>query len=213
MKPIFIAFTIAALLGITATANAWLGDSPDALIQRYGKPKLVELTTGEIPRQQGYYIELKENYSTNVNQIAFTRTNYNEIGYRMDLTETRSRYTFEKEGSRIVAYVGNTGEKYTGADFAGRAAREIINCATVWEKNNHGDKFAQPVPLSPAVINAALEDNRGDATWTNDWQPASTPGTYLKRTADKTRLAIAHGVSEHEIYRLEFRMIDAGAAD
>ena len=144
MRSIFIAFTIAALLGITVTANAWLGDSPDALIQRYGKPKLVELTTGDIPTQKGYYVELKENYSTNVNLLASTDANYNEIGYGMDLVETRSRYTFEKDGLSIVAYVGNIGEKYNGTDFAGRSAREIIHCGTVWEKNKSGDKFAQP---------------------------------------------------------------------
>jgi hypothetical protein len=210
MKPIFIAFTIAALLGIAATANAWLGDSPDALIQRYGKPKLVELTTGDIPTQKGYYAELREKYSTNANPIAYADTNYSEIGYGM---ENRTRYTFEKDGLTIVAYIGNAGDKYNGADFAGRSAREIINCGTVWEKNKNGDKFTHPVPLSPAVINAALEDNKGDSTWTNDWQPYSIPGTYLKRTSDKARLAIAHGPSEHEIYRLEVRMTNARATD
>ena len=39
MKPISIALTMVALLSAIPTANAWLGDSEDALSHRYGKPK------------------------------------------------------------------------------------------------------------------------------------------------------------------------------
>src|SRR5580704_14180899 len=67
-----MALTIAALLTAISTANAWLGDNEQELIQRYGKPRLVELTTGDIPTQKGYYAELKENFSTNVSLIAST---------------------------------------------------------------------------------------------------------------------------------------------
>ena len=208
MKTTFTALTMAALFGITTTANAWLGDSQDALIQRYGKPKLVELTTGNIPAQKGYYAELKENFSTNTSLIAWTGTNYNEIGYGMDLVETRSRYTFEKDGLKIVTYIGNAGEKYNGADFSDRSAREIINSGSVWEKDKSGDQFRHSVPLSPSVVDAFLENNKGDSTWPDAWQPSSVPGTWLKRTADKMRMAIAHGTSEHQIYQLEVRMVD-----
>ena len=208
MKPTFIAVMIAAVLGITATANAWLGDSQDALIQRYGKPKLVELTTGGIPAQKGYYAELKENFSTNVSLIAWTGTNYDEIGYGMDLVETRSRYTFERDGLKIITYIGNAGEKYNGADFFDRSAREIVNSGAVWEKDKSGDQFRRSVPLSQSVIDAFLENNKGESTWPSAWQPSLIPGTWLKRTADKARMAIAHGTSEHQFYRLEVRMVD-----
>jgi hypothetical protein len=208
MKITFTALTIAAVLGIAATANAWLGDSQDALIQRYGKPTLVQLTTGDIPAQQGYYAELKENFSTNASLIAWTGTNYDEIGYGMDLVETRSRYTFEKDGLRIVTYIGNAGEKYNGVDFSDRSAREIIHAGAVWEKDKSGDQFRRSLPLTPSVIDACLEDNKGDSTWPDAWQPSAVPGTWLKRTANKTRMAIAHGTSEHEIFKLEVRMVD-----
>lgn len=207
MKTTFTALTIAAL-GITATANAWLGDSQDALIQRYGKPTLVQPTTGDIPTQKGYYAELKENFNTNTSLIAWTGTNYDEIGYGMDLVETRNRYTFEKDGLRIVTYIGNPGEKYDGADFADRSAREIINSGSVWDKDKSGDQFLRSTPLSQSVINAFLEDNKGDSTWPDAWQPSSVPGTWIKHTANKVRMAIAHGNSEHEIYKLEVRMVD-----
>ncbi len=203
-----MALTVAALLAAISIANASLGDSQDALIQRYGKPKLAELTTGDIPAQKGYYAELKESYSTNVSLIASIGTNYNEIGYGMDLVETRSRYTFDKDGLKIVAYIGNVGEKYNGADFSDRSAREIINAGTVWEKDKSGDQFRHPVPLSPSVIDAFLGNNKGESTWADAWQPSAVPGTWLKRTADKTRLAIAHGASEHSIYQIEVRMVD-----
>jgi hypothetical protein len=208
MKATFIAIVIAAVLGIAATANAWLGDSQDALVQRYGKPALVQLTTGDIPTQKGYYAELKENFSTNVSLIAWTGTNYDEVGYGMDLVETRNRYTFEKDGLKIIAYTGNPGEKYNGADFSDRSTREIINSGAVWDKNKDGDKFRRSVPLTLSVINAFLENNKGDSTWPAAWQPSAVPGTWLKRTADKARMAIAHGTSEQEIYHLEVRMVD-----
>jgi hypothetical protein len=208
MKITFIAVTTAAALGIAATANAWLGDSQDTLTQRYGKPTLVQLTTGDIPTQKGYYAELKENFSTNVSLVAWTGTNYDEIGYGMDLVETRNRYTFEKDGLKIITYVGNPGEKYNGADFSDRSAREIINSGTVWEKDKSGDQFRRSVPISPSVINAFLENNKGDSTWPDAWQPSAIPGTWLKRATDKARMAIAHGTSEQKIYRLEVRMVD-----
>jgi hypothetical protein len=231
MKAIVTTAAIATVLGLAATANAWLGDSKDALVERYGKPTLVQLTTGDVPTQKGYYAELKENFNTNIDLIGWTGTNYNDIGYGMDLVETRTRYTFEKDGLQFVAYLGTVGEAYDGADFSGRTAREIINSGTAWQKNTHGDKVAIPVPLSPSVIDAFLEDNKGGSTWadawqsslvpgtwlkpslatrtrTISWQPSFTPGTWLKRTADKMRLAIAHGTSEHEIYQIEVQMVD-----
>jgi hypothetical protein len=208
MKTAFTALTIAAWFGIAATANAWLGDSQDALIQRYGKPKLVESTTGDIPARKGYYAELKENFSTNTSLIAWTGTNYNEVGYGMDLVETRSRYTFEKDGLKIITYLGNAGEKYNGVDFSDRSAREIVNSGAVWEKDKSGDQFRRSVPLSQSVIDAFLENNKGDSTWPNTWQPSAVPGTWRKRTADKMRMAIAHGTSEHQIFQLEVRMVD-----
>jgi hypothetical protein len=208
MKPTSMALTVAVLLTAISTANAWLGDSEQELIQRYGKPKVVQLTTGDIPTQKGYYAELKENFSTNVSLIASTDTNYNSIGYGMDLVETRTRYKFENNGLGITAYVGNTNDQYASVDFAGKSAREIINSGTVWQKNKTGDKVAIPVPLSPSVVDAFLENNKGNSSWADAWQPSPVAGTYLKRTADKTRLAIAHGASEHEIYQIEVRMVD-----
>lgn len=208
MKPISIAVTVTAALGLTATAHAWLGDTEDALIQHYGKPTLVQSTTGEIPTQKGYYAELKENYNTNVSLVAWSGTNYNEVGYGMDLVETRPRFTFQKDGLTIIAYIGNPGEKYNGADFSDRSAREILNCGSVWKKDKSGDQFRQSVPLSPSAIDTFLKENQGDSTWADAWQPSLIPGTWLKRTADKTRLAIAHGTSENQIYQLEVRMVD-----
>ncbi len=208
MKTTFTVLTIAASLAIAATANAWLGDSREALIQRYGKPMLVQLTTGDVPTQKGYYAELKENFSTNASLIAWTGTNYDEIGYGMDLVETRSRSLFETNGLRIVAYIGNAGETYSGADFSGRSAREILNGGSVWQEDKSGDKFTRPVPLSPTVISAFLADNKGESTWPDAWQPSATPGTWLKRTTDKSRLAVAHGTSDQQIYQLEVRMVD-----
>jgi hypothetical protein len=208
MKPVSITVAIATVLGLAATANAWLGDSQDALTQRYGKPTLVQLTTGEIPTQQGYYAELKENFSTNVSLIAWTGTNYDEIGYGMDLVETRNRYTFEKDGLKIVVYTGNPGEKYNGADFSDRSSREIVYSGTVWDKDKSGDQFRRSVPLTQSVIDAFLENNKGDSTWPDAWQPSAVAGTWLKRTTDKARMAVAHGASEHEIYKLEVRMVD-----
>ena len=201
MKLPSIALIIAASLSAIPRANAWLGDSEDALTQRYGKPKLVEITTGDVPMQRGYYAELKENFSTNTSLIASTAK-----GYGMDLVENRKRYTFEKDGSRIMVYVGNNGEKYGGVDFTGKSAREVITCPMVWKKDKGGDKIGHPVAFSQATINTVLDNNKGDSAWTGDWQPISVPGTFIKRTIDGTRMAIGYGVSDHEIYRLEFRM-------
>ena len=203
MKPSSIALTIAALLTTISTANAWLGDSEDALSHRYGKPKTVEMTTGDIPTQKGYYAELKESFGTNVSLIASTDT-----GYSMDLVESRKRYTFQKDGSGIVAYVGNTDEKYNGVDFAGKSAREVVLCPVVWKKNKTGDKVGYPVAFSPSTINTILDNNKGDSVWADDWQTAPTPGAYIKRTLDKSRLAIAYGISENEVYRLDIEMVD-----
>lgn len=203
MKLVSIALTIAALLTTISTANAWLGDSEDALIQRYGKPKAVELTTGDIPTQKGYYAELKENFSTNVDLIASTAK-----GYGLDLVENRKRYAFQKDGSTIMVYVGNADEKYGSVDFAGKSAREVITGPFVWLKNKNHDKVGHPVAFSPAVIDTILENNKGDSTWDDAWRSISIPGTYLKRTTDKSRMAIAYGVSENQVYRLEIRMVD-----
>jgi hypothetical protein len=201
MKLASIALTIAALLSAIPRANAWLGDSQDALTQRYGKPRAVEISTGDIPTQKGYYAELKENFSTNVSLIASTAK-----GYSMDLVENRKRFTFEKDGSRIVVYIGNDGEKYGGVSFTGKSAREVITCPIVSKKNKNGDKVGHPVAFSQATINTMLDNNKGDSAWADDWRSISVPGTFIKRTTDGTRMAIAYGVSDHEIYRLEFRM-------
>lgn len=203
MKPISIALTMVALLSAIPTANAWLGDSEDALTRRYGKPKAMELSNGSIPTQKGYYGELKEHYSTNVSLIASTATDYS-----LDLVENRKRYTFQKDGFGIVAYVGNTNEQYSGVDFAGKSAREVISSPIVWKKNKNGDKVGHPVPFSPAAINAILDNNHGDSTWTDGWRSISPPGTFIKRTIDKSRIAIAYGTSENEIYRLDIEMVD-----
>ena len=203
MKPSSIALTIAALLTTISTANAWLGDSEDALSHRYGKPKAVEMSNGDIPTQKGYYAELKENFGTNVSLIASTDT-----GYSMNLVETRKRYKFQKDGLGIVVYVGNTGEKYNGADFAGKSAREVVLCPVVSKKNKTGDKVGHPVAFSLSTINSILNNNKGDSAWADVWQANSTPGAYIKRTLDKSRLAIAYGVSENEIYRLDIEMVN-----
>ena len=203
MKPSLITLIIAALLTAISTANAWLGDSEDALSHRYGKPKAVEMSNGDIPTQKGYYAELKENFGTNVSLIASTDT-----GYSMDLVENRKRYTFQKDGLGIVAYVGNADEKYNSADFAGKSAREVVTCPVVWKKNKTGDKVGHPVAFSLSAINTILDNNKGDSAWGDDWQPAPTPGAYIKRTLDKSRLAIAYGVSVNEIYRLDIQMVN-----
>src|ERR1035437_5281878 len=204
MKTPFIALTIAALLTSIAPANAWLGDSEPTLVQRYGSPHEVEISMGDIPTQKGYYVELKEAFTTNVSLIAASRNDYN-----MDLVETRQRDTFTKDGLGIVVYVGNIGEKYNGVDFSGSSVREVISCPLVWRKNKNGDKVGHPVVFSPAAISTLLENNKGNSTWADNWHTLSfIPGTYIKRTADKSRMAIACGVSENEIHRLEVRMVD-----
>ena len=95
----------------------------------------MEISNGDIPTQKGYYAELKENFSTNVSLIASTDTDYN-----MDLVENRKRYTFQKDDLGIVVYVGNANEKYSGVDFAGKSAREVVASPIVWKKNKNGDK-------------------------------------------------------------------------
>ena len=143
-------------------------------------------------------MELTESFTTNVSLIATTNNDYN-----MDLVETRQRDTFTKDGLGIVVYIGNVGEKYNDVDFSGSSVREVINCPLVWQKNKNGDKVGHSVPFSPAALNALLENNKGNSTWADDWHPLSlTPGIYIKRTADKSRMAIAYGVSENEIHRL-----------
>ena len=204
MKTISIALAIAASLTAVATTNAWLGDTEPTLVQRYGPPRAVEISTGNIPTQKGYYVELTESFTTNVSLIATTNNDYN-----MDLVETRQRDTFAKDGLGIVVYVGNVGEKYNGVDFSGSSVREVINCPLVWQKNKNGDKVGHPAPFSPTAINTLLENNKGNSTWADNWHTLSfIPGTYIKRTADKSRMAIAYGVSENEIHRLEVRMVD-----
>jgi hypothetical protein len=208
MRPSSIALTVVALLATVSTAHAWLGDTEAALTQRYGKPRSVESTTGDIPTQKGYYAELKENFSTNVSLIASTDKGYNEVGYGMDLVEIRKRDTFEKDGVGTLVYLGNANETYGGVDFAGKSAREVISARIVWLKNKNGDKVGHPVPFSPAATNAILENNKGNSTWADEWRPLAIAGAYIKRTTDKSRLAIAYGVSPTEIYRLELRMVD-----
>src|SRR6266403_834184 len=110
MKSLFIALTIAASL--IANANAWLGDSEPALVQRYGPPRAVEISTGDIPTQKGYYVELTASFTTNVSLIASTNDNYN-----LDLVETHQRETFTKAGLGVVVYIGNAAEKYDSVDF------------------------------------------------------------------------------------------------
>jgi hypothetical protein len=208
MKPVLIALAVAASLATAQTARAWLGDTEDALTQHFGRPKAVEAATGDIPMQKGYYAELKENFSTNVSLIASTQKAYAEPGYGLDLVETRTRYKFEKDDLGIVVYLGNADEKYGGVDFAGKSAREVINCRIEWQKNKNGDKVGHSVAFAPAAVNAILDDNKGNSAWPDEWQSISVPGTYIKRTADKTRLAIAYGPSANAIYRLEVRMVD-----
>ena len=204
MKSPSIALTIAASLAAITTANAWLGDSEPTLVQRYGSPHAVEISTGDIPTQKGYYVELTESFTTNVSLIASTNDNYN-----LDLVETRERCTFTKGSLDVTAYLGNAGEKYDGVDFSGLSVREAINCPLTSRKNTHGDKVGHFMFFSPAAIAALLENNKGNSTWADAWRPISLmPGIYIKRTADKSRMAIAYGASENEIHRLEFRMVD-----
>ena len=158
----------------------------------------------DIPTQKGFYVELTEAFTTNISLIASTNNNYN-----LDLVETRQRDSFTKDGRRITVYVGNIGEKYNGVDFSGASVREVIYCPIAWHKNSHHDNVGQFMFFSPSVISALLENNKGDSTWTDTWRPlSSVPGIYIKRTADKSRLAIAYGASENEIHRLEFRMVE-----
>ena len=216
MKCLSIASAMAAMLAATSTANAWLGDSLATLDQHYGKPVWMQLTTGDTPTQKGEYAELKESYGTNVSLIAQLSTNYDEIGYGMDLVETRTRYLFVtnpetnsgQSGLSIVVYIGTPGETYNGVDFSGRSAREVLHAASVWQKDSSGDKFTHPVPIPPSAVNAFLEHNGGHSTWIDGWQPYPAPGLYLKHTSDKMRLAIGQGPSERQFYRVEVRMVD-----
>jgi hypothetical protein len=64
------------------------------------------------------------------------------------------------------------------------------------------------VAFSLSTINSILNNNKGDSAWADVWQANSTPGAYIKRTLDKSRLAIAYGVSENEIYRLDIEMVN-----
>jgi len=208
MKPVSIGSAIAVMLAATATANAWLGDSLVSLDQHYGKPAWMQSTTGDIPTQKGQYAELKEGYGTNVSLIAQLSTNYDEIGYGMDLVEIRTRYLFVTNGLGIVVYIGNPGETYNGTDYSGRSAREILHAGSVWQKDTSGDKFTHPLPIPPSAVDAFLEHNKGDSTWVDGWLVHSAPGLYLKHTADKMRLAIGQGPSEHQFYRVEVRMVD-----
>ena len=202
MKTISIALSIAASLTIITTANAWLGDSEPSLAQRYGPPRAVEIATGDIPMQKGLYIELTESFTTNVSLTVSTNDDYN-----LDLVETRQRDIFAKDGQHIAVYIGNIGERYNGVDFAGASVREVINCPIVWQKNTQGDKFGRFVFFSPSAVNTLLQNNQGNSTWSDGWRTLPLlPGIYFKYSPDKSRMAIAYGASENEIYRLEFRM-------
>ena len=204
MKTISIALAVAASLAAITTANAWLGDSEPTLAQRYGSPRAVELSTGDIPTQKGFYVELTEAFTTNISLIASTNNDYN-----LDLVETHQRDAFSKDGLRVVVYVGNVNEKYNGIDFSGLSVREVISCPLGWRKNTHGDNVGHYMFFSPSAIATLLENNQGNSTWADDWHPLSSlPGIYIKRTADKSRLAIAYGVSVNQIHRIEFRMVD-----
>jgi hypothetical protein len=205
MKTIFIALTIAASLTAFTTANAWLGDSEPTLVQHYGSPHAVEVSTDDIPTKKGFYMELTEAFTTNISIIASTNDNYN-----LDLVETRQRDTFTKDGLKITVYVGNVGEQYNGVDFSGASVREIVNCPLVWQNNTHHDNVGQFKFFSPAALNTILKNNQGDSLWADSWHPLlALPGIYIKRTDDKARLAIAYGASTNQIHRLEFRMVDA----
>ncbi len=204
MKTISIAIAVAASITIITTANAWLGDSEPTLVQHYGSPRAVEISTDEIPTQKGFYVELTEAFTTNISLIASTNNDYN-----LDLVETRQRDTFAKDGLRIKVYVGNVGERYNGLDFSGSSVREVINCPIVWRLNSHHDNVGHFMFFSPSAMNTILNNNKGDSTWADSWHPLSSlPGIYIKRTADKSRLAIGYGASENEIHRLELRMVD-----
>jgi hypothetical protein len=204
MKTISIALALAASLTIITTANAWLGDSEPTLVQRYGAPRAVEVSTGDIPTRKGFYVELTEAFTTNISLIASTNNDYN-----LDLVETRQRDTFTKDGLGITVYVGNVGERYNAVDFSGSSVREVIRCPIVWRKNSHGDNVGHFMFFSPAAVNTLLENNKGDSTWADSWHTLSSlPGIYIKRTADSSRIAIAYGVSADKIHRIEFRMVD-----
>jgi len=204
MKIASIALAIATSLTALTTANAWLGDSEPTLVQRYGPPRAVEVSTGDIPTQKGFYVELTASFTTNVSLIASTNDNYN-----LDLVETRERYTFMKDSLGVTVYLGNAAEKYDSVDFSGLSVREVINCPLVSRKNTHGDRVGRFMFFSPAAINALLDNNKGNSTWADVWRPTSLmSGIFIKRTADKSRMAIAYGASENEIHRLEFRMVD-----
>jgi hypothetical protein len=205
MKTIFITLTVATSLTLITTAHAWLGDAEPTLVQRYGSPHAVEISTSDIPTQKGFYVELTEAFTTNVSLIASTNDNYN-----LDLVETRQRDTFTKDGQKITVYVGNVGEQYNGVDFSGSSVREVINCPIVWNTNTHHDNVGIFRFFSHAALNTLLDNNKSTSTWADTWHPLSSlPGIFIKRTADKSRIAIAYGVSETEIHRLEFRMVDA----
>jgi hypothetical protein len=204
MKTLLITLASAASLTLITTANAWLDDSEPTLVQRYGSPRAVEVSTSDIPTQKGFYVELTEAFTTNISLIASTNNDYN-----LDLVETRQRDSFTKDGLKITAYVGNVGEKYNGLDFSGSSVREVVNCPIVWRLNSHHDNVGHFMFFSPSAINTILDNNKGDSTWADSWHPlSSVPGIYIKRTADKSRLAIGYGASENEIHRLELRMVD-----
>ena len=151
MKIVLIALTVAASLTIIVTANAWLGDPEPTLVQHYGSPRAVEISTGDIPTQKGFYVELTEAFTTNISLIASTNNDYN-----LDLVETRQRDTFTKDGLGITVYVGNIGEKYNGVDFSGSSVREVINCPIVWRKNSHRDNVGHFMFFSPSAINVLI---------------------------------------------------------
>ncbi len=204
MKTIFIALSVTASLAFITTANAWLGDPEPTLAQRYGSPRAVEIATGNIPTKKGVYIELTESFTTNVSLTVSTNDDYD-----LDLAETHQRDTFTKDGQHIAVYIGNVGEKYNGVDFAGSSVREVFHCPIVWQKNTQGDKFGRFLFFSPTVVTTLLQNNQGNSTWSDGWRTLPLlPGIYFKYSPDKSRMAIAYGASENEIYRLEFRMED-----
>jgi len=203
-KTLFIAFVLITSLAIVIPTMARLGDNSTSLIAHYGKHFAIEDSTDDIPTNKGVYIELTEAFVTNVSIIASTNDNYN-----LNLVETLQRQSFTTNGLHITAYVGNPGENFNGVDFSGQSVREVINCPLTWQTNSHQDQHGWFLFFPPAAIDKFLADNGGNSEWSGSWHSlTSSPGIFIKRTADKSRLAIAYGTSTNEIHRLEFRMMD-----
>jgi hypothetical protein len=207
MKPLLLCLAAALVLALAADSRADLGDTPQQLKDRFGAPISVEKTTGDIPTQYGYYLELAENSSTNLIWMAPSKD-----GHYLELIEKRTRCTYFEDSLRVLAYLGIPNEKYGGIDYSGKCAREVVDGPIRWEKNIAGDKVGHPLPLTQETIGLELDANKGHSTWSDDWEPMITPGRFIRSTADRTRNAIAYGVSPQEVYRLEVIMADSDTA-